>query len=254
MGRSTWSSSSASRTHLELQWESPPMAHFFERLSLVLAPDHLRQARQRAVRPRHRGAHPRAADRRRPGGDGRGRVGAGGPLRDLRGRPDERAVRRHSSRARRRRSCSTAPWGAPPRRPTTPGPRPRRRFASPPPSSSPPTGGRTRRGWSSSSLRASPAIPRRPSTPPVLSARPRARRWSSRSSRCSSTSMCEPSCPRSMFRRSSPTGAATGWSTGARARSSPRRSRAPATSSYPGSTTSPGQATRTPSSERSRSS
>ena len=65
------------------------------------------------------------------------------------------------------RWCSTAPWGAPRKRPTTPGRRPRRRFANPPSSSSSPTGGRMRRGWWSCSPRASRTIPRRWSTPPV---------------------------------------------------------------------------------------
>jgi pimeloyl-ACP methyl ester carboxylesterase len=64
----------------------------------------------------------------------------------------------------------------------------------------------------------------------------------------------EPSCPRSTFRRSSSTGAATGSSIAAPARRSPHRSRTPDTWSFPGSTICPGQATRRMCSGRSRSS
>ena len=94
--------------------------------------------------------------------------------------------------------------------------------------------GNRQRGWSSSSRRASRTIRGRWSSPPASSARPRARRWSSRSSRCSSTSTCEPSCPRSTFRRSSSIGAATGSSIDAPARSSRHRSPAPDTCELPG--------------------
>ena len=211
---------------------------------LVLAPDHLRQARHRTVRPRHRGADPRAADRRRPGGHGRRGVRAGGPFRDLRGRADERPVRGHSPRSRDR-SGALRRHGAHHRGARLPlglarggASRVRRRVHRP-------LLGATRRGDGRalrSELRG--RSPRRRSSPPVWSAPPRVRRWSSRSSRCFWTSMCEPSCPRSMFRRSSSTGAATGSSIDAPARSSPSRSRTPDTWSFPGSTICPGQATR----------
>ena len=62
---------------------------------LLHAADPLRQAGHRALRPRGRPAEPRDADGRRPGGDGRRRLGAGGALRLLRGWPDVRALRGH---------------------------------------------------------------------------------------------------------------------------------------------------------------
>ena len=206
---------------------------------LVLAPDHLRQARQRALRPRHRGADPRASDRRRPGGDGRRRIRAGGPLRDLRGRSDERAVRGHSSRTRlgtgapRRHGAHHRGARLPLGRARGGASRVRRRVHRALLGTG--RGGDGRALLSELRGRSPGGGVHRPS----WSAPPRARRWSSRSSRCSWTSTCEPSCPRSTCRRSSSTGAATGSSIDAPARSSPRRSRAPATSSCPGSTTSP---------------
>ncbi len=75
---------------------------FLRAAQLLLAPDRLRQARHRALRPRDRGADPRAAKRRRRGGHGRCRVRAGGPFGGLRGRPDERPVRGHQPRPRHR--------------------------------------------------------------------------------------------------------------------------------------------------------
>ena len=241
-------------THLELQWESPRVRSLLRAAQLVLASDPLRQARHRAVRPGRRGTDPRAADRRRPGGHGRRGVRAGGAVRDLRGRADERPVRGHPPRARDRAGALRR-HGAHHRGARLPlglarggAARVRRRVHRPQLGA----GG----GGDGRALRSEPRgrSRRRWSSPHAWSAPPRARRWSSRSSRCSWTSTCGPSCPPSTFRRSSSTGAATGSSTGAPARSSPRRSRAPGTWSFPASTTCPGRATPRPCSGRSRSS
>ncbi len=184
-------------THLELQWESPAFARFFERISSFSRLIDLRQARHRALRPRHRGADARAADRRRPGGHGRRRVRAGGPVRDLRGRADERPVRGHSPRARDR-SGALRRHGAHHRGARLPlglarggASRVRRRVHRPLLGA--------RRNGDGGAVRSEPRgrSPRRRSSPRAWSAPPRVRRWSSRSSRCSWTSTCEPSCPRS---------------------------------------------------------
>ena len=195
-------------THLELQWESPPFAGFFERLGsfsrLIIfdkrgtgLSDPVTEVPTLEQRVDDVRAVMNAAGSERAALFG---VSEGGPMSVL-------FAATHPDRV----SALVLPaqWGGPPRRPITPGPRRRRRFASPPPSSSPRTGANTQRGWSNSSLPASATIPRPRSSPPGWSAPLRVRRWSSRSSRCFWTSMCEPSSPRSRFRRSSYTGAAT---------------------------------------------
>ena len=64
---------------------------------VVLAPDPVRQAGDRAVRSRDRAADARRADGRRAGGDGGGGIGARRAARHFRGRADVLAVRRDLS-------------------------------------------------------------------------------------------------------------------------------------------------------------
>ncbi len=49
-------------SHLEAAWEEPTLAHFYERLAVVLPVDPVRQARHRAVGPRPREPAPDARD------------------------------------------------------------------------------------------------------------------------------------------------------------------------------------------------
>ena len=118
-GRSTSSSCRASSRTSDLQWADPRIARFLEQARLVLAADPVRQARHGAFRSGRRAGAARGAHGRRARGDGRRRLGARRAVRTLRGRPDERALRRDLSRAHRGRWSSAAPL--PPERsiPTT---------------------------------------------------------------------------------------------------------------------------------------
>ena len=69
---------------------------------LVLAPDPVRQARHRALGSGQRPADPRAADGRRPRGDGSGRLGARGADGRVGGRAAVQPVRHHLSGAHAR--------------------------------------------------------------------------------------------------------------------------------------------------------
>ena len=77
-------------------------------------------------RCRSRAAHARAADGRRAGGDGRGRLGARRPVRRLRGRGRCAPLRRHLPRAHHRAGDRSAPTPGGSGRPTTRGRRPPR--------------------------------------------------------------------------------------------------------------------------------
>jgi hypothetical protein len=86
-------------TNLELRWEDPGWSAFFRRLAsfsrLILFDKRGHRPVGSGVSPGH--ADARGAHGRRAGGDGRGRLDRGVRVRRLRGRPDERAVRRQLS-------------------------------------------------------------------------------------------------------------------------------------------------------------
>ena len=113
-------------SHLEIDWEHPRQRPLPRAARLVRAPDPLRQARHRPLRPRRRAPRLRDADGRRPRGDGRCRQRARRALRLLGGRADVRPLRRHLPRAdaalvlygtyaKRRDPDDDYPWAPTPR-------------------------------------------------------------------------------------------------------------------------------------------
>jgi hypothetical protein len=87
-------------SHLELRWADEGVNRFYRGALLLLPPDRLRQARDRALRPGGRDRRPRDTDGRHPRGNGRRGERVGRDLRGLGGRTDGAASRRHLSRAR----------------------------------------------------------------------------------------------------------------------------------------------------------
>jgi hypothetical protein len=79
--------------------ERPRMGRVLPAPRFVLAPDHLRQAWDWDVGPRRRCAHDRDADGRRPRRHGCRGLRPRCDSRPFRGRPNERGLRRHLSRA-----------------------------------------------------------------------------------------------------------------------------------------------------------
>ena len=78
-------------SHVEYAWEDPSYSDFLKRLVVLLSSHPPRPSGHRAVGPRRRAAHARAADGRRPRGDGCRRIpsaaalfGVSGGRRDVR--------------------------------------------------------------------------------------------------------------------------------------------------------------------------
>ena len=88
------------------------LRRFPEGAGVVRSRHQLRPARLRALRSGGRRADARGAHGRRARGDGRRGLGAGGPVRDLRGRADEHPLRRHLPGPRQRAGVQRRAWRA----------------------------------------------------------------------------------------------------------------------------------------------